>query len=156
MSHEEVSLHGATGIKVNVRIGRERHCLLAVYRSPSADLDLATFIHDLELYCDSRPRDRTCWLVGDINCCILPETNDPLSQRYLDVMCGAGFVSCIDVPTRVTYNTKSCIDHIFTDCKNTNSISSGVIKGDLTHHYFLAVSIIIDEKICYLSSPKIL
>lgn len=76
MSHEEVGLHGATGIiKVNVTIGRERYFLLAVYRSLSADLDLASFILDLELYCDSRPRDRTHSLVADISCCIIMFVN---------------------------------------------------------------------------------
>lgn len=116
VSCEEVCLHGATSMRVDVTFGSERHSVLAVYRSPSPDLDLELFIDNLESYCAGRPRDRTHWLVGDINCCILAETQHPLSQRYLDVLYGAGFVSGANVPTRVTSNTSSCIDHIFTDC----------------------------------------
>ncbi|KAG8304778.1 hypothetical protein J6590_086343 [Homalodisca vitripennis] len=54
---------------VNVETGSERFTVLAVYRSPSNDGDLELFISDLERYCDSRVRDRTYWIVGNINCC---------------------------------------------------------------------------------------
>ncbi|KAG8329736.1 hypothetical protein J6590_080463 [Homalodisca vitripennis] len=63
VSSEEVSLHGATSIKIDVVTGSGRHSILAVYRSPSPDLDLELFIDNLESYCDSRPRDRTHWLL---------------------------------------------------------------------------------------------
>ncbi|KAG8280361.1 hypothetical protein J6590_083554 [Homalodisca vitripennis] len=92
VSSEEVSLHGATSIKIDIVTGSGRHSILAVYRSPSPDLDLELFIDNLESYCDSRPRDRTHWLIGDVNCCILPDTHNPTSQRYLDVLYGAGYV----------------------------------------------------------------
>ncbi|KAG8336847.1 hypothetical protein J6590_037066 [Homalodisca vitripennis] len=55
-------MHGATSIKINLSIGNERLCLLAVYRSPSPDLDLQLFIQDLEVYCNDRPRDRMHWI----------------------------------------------------------------------------------------------
>ncbi|KAG8325383.1 hypothetical protein J6590_068819 [Homalodisca vitripennis] len=48
-----------------------RFTVLVIYRSPTNDGDLELFISDLERYCDSRVRDRTYWIVGDINCCIL-------------------------------------------------------------------------------------
>jgi exonuclease III len=131
---EEVSMFGATCVKVDVTFGGARLSLLSVYRSPSSDLSL--FIDDLESFLDSRPRDRTYWLLGDINCCILPNSINSLSQRYLDVLYGSGFISCINVPTRVTENTESCLEHIFTDAKDTQFIKSAVIKCALTDHFF--------------------
>jgi len=131
---EEVSMYGDTCVKVDIAFGRERLSLLSVYRSPSSDLSL--FIDDLETYLDNRPRDRVHWLVGDINCCILQDRRDDLSQRYLDVLYGEGFISCINTPTRETGFSKSCIDHIHTDCKNVNFIKSAVIKSVKTDHYF--------------------
>lgn len=136
-SCEEVSLYGATSIKVDMSLGGERQCLLAVYRSPSPARDLELFINDLESYCDNRPRDRTHWLVGDINCCILPDSYNVLSQRYLDILYTAGFFSIINCPTRVTESTSSCIDHIFVDTKCAHLVKSGVIKSEMTDHYFI-------------------
>jgi len=69
---EEVVLHGATCIEVEIALGGERSTLLAVYRSPSSDLGL--FIDDLASYLDDRHGGRTAWLIGDVNCCILPDT----------------------------------------------------------------------------------
>ncbi|XP_039286617.1 uncharacterized protein LOC120351901 [Nilaparvata lugens] len=138
---EEIHLHGATCLKIDMKLNGERHCVLAVYRRPSSAGDLDHFVQDLESYCLSKKTDRTNWIVGDINCCILPETTDPLSQHYQDVLCGTGFVSCISVPTRVTSTSKSCIDHIFTDYGDTDIVRSGVIMSELTDHYFIVAGI---------------
>ncbi|KAG8319620.1 hypothetical protein J6590_088100 [Homalodisca vitripennis] len=92
-----------------------RFTVLVIYRSPSNDGDLELFISDLERYCDSRVRDRTYWIVGDINCCILDSARSAAAERYLDVLYAAGFVACVDRPTRVTAHTAHCIYHIFID-----------------------------------------
>ncbi|KAG8295235.1 hypothetical protein J6590_084243 [Homalodisca vitripennis] len=73
VEYEEVSMHVATSIRVDMSVGGERLSFLAVYRSPSSDNDLDLFINDLEFYSSNRPRDRIHWLVGDVNCCILQE-----------------------------------------------------------------------------------
>lgn len=129
---DELILHGATCLKVELTFGSDKLSLLAVYRSPSSDL--GTFIDELESYLDGR--GGSCWLIGDVNCCILSETKEQLSQRYLDVMFGAGFTSCINIPTRVTEYSKSCIDHIFTNMKNISSVKSAIIKSEMTDHFF--------------------
>jgi len=131
-----VSLHGggATCVRVVVAVGGERASFLSVYRSPSGDLGL--FIDDL----DNRCRWTTHWLVSDVNCNILPGSTEPLAQRlfYTEL---AGFISCIDIPTRVTANTSSCIDHIFTDTKLEDLLESAVIKSELTDHYLYSLPI---------------
>jgi hypothetical protein len=86
MDHVAVELHGATGVRGNLSVGGERRSVLGLYRSPSSDLDLDRFISDLALYCDTRPRGRTQWILGDINCCILPGARDLLSNNYLYVL----------------------------------------------------------------------
>ncbi|KAG8289391.1 hypothetical protein J6590_105196 [Homalodisca vitripennis] len=78
-----------------------RFTVLVIYRSPTNDGDLELFISDLERYCDSRVRDRTYWIVGDINCCILDSARSAAAERYLDVLYAAGSVICVDRPTRI-------------------------------------------------------
>ncbi|KAG8280764.1 hypothetical protein J6590_073831 [Homalodisca vitripennis] len=109
-----------------------RFTVLVIYRSPSNDGDLELFISDLERYCDSRVRDRTYWIVGDINCCILDSARSAAAERYLDVLHAAGFVACVDRPTRVTAHTAHCIDHIFVDAYTSENIISVVIKTTIT------------------------
>jgi hypothetical protein len=136
---EDVCLFGATSIRLNITFGGEQLCLIAVYRTPSAQLE--PFIDDLELFLTNRSRDRAYWLVGDINCCILPGNQNQTAQKYLDALYEAGFISCIDIPTRITANTESCIDHIFTDLKDTGLIRSAVIRCDMTDHDFTVCQI---------------
>ncbi|KAG8315100.1 hypothetical protein J6590_077782, partial [Homalodisca vitripennis] len=72
----EVNFYGAKCLEVNVETGSERFTVL--------------FISDLERYCDSRVRDRTYWIVGDIKCCILDSARSAAVERYLDVLYAAG------------------------------------------------------------------
>ncbi|KAG8261638.1 hypothetical protein J6590_068178 [Homalodisca vitripennis] len=71
----------------------ERFTVLVIYRSPSNDGDLELFISNLERYCDSRVKDRTYWIVGDINCCILDSARSAAAERYLDVLYAAGKIN---------------------------------------------------------------
>ena len=45
-----------------------------------------------------------------------------------------GYYPLINVPTRVTDNSSTIIDHIITN-DHIHNISSGVIKTDLTDHF---------------------
>ncbi|KAG8319193.1 hypothetical protein J6590_096978, partial [Homalodisca vitripennis] len=88
--HAEVNLSGATCLKLDITFGRERMSLLAIYRSPSGDLD--SFISDLE------------FLDGKLNI----ETNDinnvanTLNEYYVRV--GANLASAVPPVTEVVMN----------------------------------------------------
>ncbi|KAG8244381.1 hypothetical protein J6590_024293, partial [Homalodisca vitripennis] len=58
MEYEEVSMRGATSIRVELSVGGERLSLLAVYRSQSSDNDLELFIDGLESHCTITSRDQ--------------------------------------------------------------------------------------------------
>lgn len=98
--------------------------LLVVYRSPSGTVDLGLFIDFLELHCEGRCRDRTHWLIGDINCCILDDNGSIVTEHYLDVLYRAGFVSCGGTCQAFT---QRCIDHVFCDVTQTCNIKSFII-----------------------------
>lgn len=83
-------MDGTTAVKVELKHRGVRHTALAIYLSCSYGLDLETFISDLTMYCNDRPKGQTHLIVGDLNCCILLTNTDPLSQCYLDVLIGAG------------------------------------------------------------------
>ena len=78
------------------------------------------------------------FLVGEFNLNIksLPDLKFPdgHASEYLDILISNGCFPLINVPTRVTDNFSTIIDHIIT-YDHTHNISSGVIKTDLTEHY---------------------
>jgi hypothetical protein len=153
----EITLHGATALSLNLTVGERVITVLAVYRSPSHDGDLGLFIDDLERYCDNRPRDRTHLIVGDINICILDDSRTVMVERYLNVLYGAGFVSCIDKPTRVSGSSSSLIDHIFVDLKSSSDVKGSVIKASVTDHYITTFEWNISNlRVILPCAPKIL
>lgn len=59
-----------------------------------------------------------------------------------------GYISLINKPTRVTNETKSCIDHLFlkSDIKTTNtSFKSFIIETDITDHYTIYLNLPIES-----------
>ena len=51
--------------------------------------------------------------MGDININILKKTS--VSKEYLNLLQSEGFSQLIFEATRITENSQSCIDHIFTN-----------------------------------------
>ena len=56
---------------------------------------------------------KKCILMGDININILKKTS--VSKEYLNLLQSEGFSQLIFEATRITENSQSCIDHIFTN-----------------------------------------
>ncbi|KAG8290175.1 G-protein coupled adenosine receptor activity protein [Homalodisca vitripennis] len=59
----ESKRRGPTCGKLDIAFGRERMSFLAIYRSPSGDLD--RFINDLEIYLETRSRNWAHWLFAN-------------------------------------------------------------------------------------------
>jgi hypothetical protein len=109
----------------------EKYSILAIYRSPSGDIK--TFCNELEIELKSMVPGHKV-VIGDININTLD--NSANSAAYINILNAKGFTQCIDKPTRVTTSTKSCIDHIFTNPKNsTMKASSTILETSITDHY---------------------
>jgi hypothetical protein len=46
-----------------------------------------------------------------------------------------GFVSCVNLPTRVTENSSTCIEHIFLKTSLIGTSTSGILQTCITDHY---------------------
>lgn len=102
--------------------------LLCVYRPPSCDPNL--FIHSLSLHMATKSGVKA--LVGDINIDILDPEKAMYIDDYLDNMSAAGLLSFINNHTRVTPQTKSCLDHMF--CSESNA-QGAIFNCHITDHY---------------------
>jgi hypothetical protein len=135
----EVDVGGIKCLSLDCVRDGHRYNILAVYRNHSCDFEL--FINGLSDYYSSTRKDTTYVLVGDMNYNILGVGMDAIGNKYLDVMYEAGFVSCINVPTRQTVHSATCIDHIFVRHRDVNNLFPAVLTTSITDHFITAIKI---------------
>ena len=69
-------------------------------------------------------------IFGDFNIDTLIDDND--SRKYINLLKALGFEIQSNLPTRITINSKSCIDHIITQ---KSSIQTNTIKTTISDHF---------------------
>ncbi|CAH3160985.1 unnamed protein product, partial [Porites evermanni] len=75
-------------------------------------------------------RSKKCILMGDTNINTLTKTS--VSKEYINLIQSEGFSQLIFEATRITENSQSCIDHIFTNI--STSCSSGSLAVEIADH----------------------
>ena len=81
---------------------------------------------DLSLY-------KSIFLCGDFNIAILKHNSNRGIKYFMDTMYAIGLYPLIDRPTRISNQSFSLIDNIFTNVTNYN-ITSGILINDITDH----------------------
>lgn len=104
----------------------EQHIVTSVYRPPSGTFDTFESVMEniLDILTKSRKKIIVC---GDFNINILEE--NIISNRFLCLFKSSNLTNLFSVPTRITTNTATCLDNIFTDydplkCNLTNLLNS--------------------------------
>ena len=95
-----------------------------------------------------------CIVTGDINIDGLKIHSNDFVNDFFDGILENNFIPTITVPTRITDNTATLIDHIFINNKmiqKSPDIESGVIYCGLTDHLPIFINLTID---CPLKSHK--
>ena len=96
------------------------------YRAPKN----SSAIECIENTINKLPPDCDTILLGDFNYCLIGKKMNKLSEM-LDTQ---GYTQLINTPTRVTANTSSLIDHIYTN--NRDKVSqAGVIETGISDHF---------------------
>lgn len=119
-------------------------CALACYRPPSANVDLfVSSLHDHLRVLDMTHANVI--IAGDLNIdisSIFSQTVSdvsPSTTEYLDTLAAFGFESAINVFTRVSNTSHTCIDHIF--FKSNFPVSSMVYQTSITDHYAVILNL---------------
>ena len=73
------------------------------------------------------------YLAGDINVNFLSYTSHNQTSEYLDMLFESGYMPLITKATRITYHSKTLIDHIYTNAPE-KVIKSGICLADITDH----------------------
>ena len=131
---------------------KNRNIIIGViYRPP--DTDLGMFNENITDLFDTLGRERKyCYLMGDFNINLLNFDKHAETTSFVDLLHANSFVSLINRPTRVTTNSATLIDNIFTNCYgNIENTFQCLIYTDVSDH-FPIVHIDSEMKLCDIDS----
>ena len=106
-----------------------------VYRPPNSNIsDFNDSIHDILEKVSNYP----CYIMGDFNLDLLKHELHRPSEKFLDIMYANSYIPIINRPTRVTKDTCTLIDNIFTNNISINDhFFNGILTADITDHHIL-------------------
>ena len=106
-----------------------------IYRHPKYDVDsLTSFGDELanKLHSYNLNNAKYC-ILGDININLLNIKNSSNIQKYSNNLLSCSCKCLIDLPTHISQNSKTLIDHIYTNIANTK-VESGIAVTDIWDH----------------------
>lgn len=129
---------------VNIYINKELIIgITCIYRAPKYDrYSLLIFYENLENLLCKFNTVNPLFVCGDFNINLDPMVDHSLRNNAVDLLnifTMFGFKQCIYEYTRVQGNTKSIIDNIFTNIRESDELASQVIICDLSDHYMQRV-----------------
>ena len=75
-------------------------------------------------------------MIGDYNINLLNSENHTQTGEFVDLMSSYAFIPLIVRPTRITANSATLIDNIFTNnLENLNDSLNGVLITDISDHF---------------------
>ena len=106
-----------------------------IYRPPNTSIE--SFNTKISGIMDIlKKENKYCYLMGDFNINILNSENHDLTGQFVDIMSSNAFLPLITRPTRITANSATLIDNIFTN--NLDDIVHsvhGISVTDISDHY---------------------
>ena len=106
-----------------------------VSRPPNSNIsDFNDSIHDILEKVSNYP----CYIMSDSNLDLLKHELHRATEKFLDIVCANSYIPIINRPTRVTKDTCTLIDNIFTNNISFNyDFFNGILTADITDHYIL-------------------
>ena len=119
---------------VEIDLKNKRNIICGVvYRRPGSNIN--NFISDYEILLENINREnKNVYLMGDFNINLLSAENCNLVESFVNLNHGRNLVSLINKPTRVTPNSATIIDHIWTN-EYSKVNFSGVIHDNISDHF---------------------
>ena len=116
---------------------KKKYIMGGIYRHPNQSKKV--FLHCMdELLAVVASRHLTCIIAGDINIDLTKCDVNSDTAEYIDMLISNNFMPLLVLPTRITCNTATLIDHIYyfdgADDKELITIKSGNLLEDITDH----------------------
>ena len=109
--------------------------IAVIYRMPNTSLDI--FDDRIANIMNTITREnKLCYFLGDLNIDLLKHENHSPTSGFLDTMYSYSMFPLITKPTRVTKDTATLIDHIFTNNFDVDSKHvQGILCTSISDHY---------------------
>ena len=109
---------------------KKKVCVCSVYRPPNTDV--VAFNYHMEKLLDLF-KNKKLYLCGDFNVNLLNSNGNNSTNFFLETLYSNGLIPLITKPTRITNNSFTLIDNIFTSDYETE-MQSGLLICDITDH----------------------
>lgn len=131
---DDLSLTEAESLFIDITDKAGKKSVIGViYRPPEKKLE--TFIDELDLILSKLDTEgKTVWLTGDFNINLLNIEND-LTSYFINQFFTHSYFPLISKPTRITRNSATLIDNIFTNSLDNANIKSGILVSDISDHF---------------------
>ena len=109
--------------------------IAVIYRMPNTSIDI--FNDRVTSILNTITREnKLCYFLGDLNIDLLKHGNHSPTSGFLDIMYSYSMFPLITKPTRVTKDTATLIDHIFTNNFETDSKHvQGILCTSISDHF---------------------
>ena len=121
-------------IAVDIFVGKKRFTIITIYRPPSSPGMTETQAIDLfllNLYNILSKTPSNTYVLLDSNINLMSKST--LADRFLDSFMSNGYQNHINISTRITLNSSSLLDQIFSNISSFSG-SSGAITSDISDH----------------------
>jgi hypothetical protein len=112
--------------------------VVCIYRPPSGDIQLYISKLTQLLNLDVLQNYRVL-IIGDINIDLL--TKSTISKNLNNTIKQFGFRQLVNIPTRVTYSTSTCIDHAFSNMAKSDIVNVSCDELNLSDHLCINVAV---------------
>ena len=83
--------------------------------------------------------NKELYIYGDINFDLLKIDSDHVTQRFFNLLCSFGLLPHVLQPSRVTDNTATVIDNIFSNNIQDNIVSGNILLT-LSEHFSISIN----------------
>ena len=120
-------------VTVELAIPNKNNIIVScIYRKPGSNID--TFCENVERIFENNPHNKTIFLCGDFNIDILKQDRHLSTKHFIDIIYSLGLYPLITKPTRITKDTATLIDNIFTNAIDKRTVN-GILINDITDHF---------------------
>ena len=122
---------------VKIKGKKQSYVAGVVYRPPNSNV--VEFSNTMHYILEKLGRQQ-CYIMGDFNLDLLKHEKHPPTEQFLDMMYSNAYIPLINRPTRITKETSTLIDNIFTNNYDIkDSLYSGILQTDISDHYIVLI-----------------
>ena len=134
-------------IKILNNVNNKSILLGNIYRPPKDNYTIETiqrFIDEFSSVLNDIVKQKSILIItGDFNINLLDINEKQIFREYFEILLSYGMFPTISLPTRITQNSATLIDQMFTNSDEKCSHFSGIILSDISDHlpYFYCINI---------------